>query len=73
VNSVVVFLLTRWWEVVGNSELVKSGINRLSNTEWWKEKTSKKMTLQLEVTNTGTLNLGPINTGTKPPVMHLVF
>jgi hypothetical protein len=41
--------LWRWWEVVGNSELVKSGINRLSNTEWWKEKTSKKMTLQLEV------------------------
>jgi hypothetical protein len=40
--------LWRWWEVVGNSELVKSGINRLSNTEWWKEKTSKKMTLQLE-------------------------
>lgn len=41
----------RWWEVVGNSELVKSGINRLSNTEWWKEKTSKKMTLQLEITS----------------------
>ena len=39
----------RWWEVVGNSELVKSGINKLSNSEWWKQKTSKKMTLQLEV------------------------
>jgi len=45
----IIYLLWRWWEVVGNSELVKSGINRLSNTEWWKEKTSKKMTLQLEV------------------------
>jgi len=40
---------TRWWEVVGNSELVKSGINKLSNSEWWKQKTSKKMTLHLEV------------------------
>eukprot|EP00092_Neocalanus_flemingeri_P015037 GFUD01016241.1.p1 GENE.GFUD01016241.1~~GFUD01016241.1.p1 ORF type:complete len:991 (+),score=217.81 GFUD01016241.1:98-3070(+) len=39
----------RWWEVVGNSELVKSGINKLSNSEWWKQKTSKKMTLQLEI------------------------
>ena len=39
----------RWWEVVGNSELVKSGINKLSNSEWWKQKTSKKMTLHLEV------------------------
>ena len=41
--------LSRWWEVVGNSEIVKTGINRLSNSEWWKAKTSKKMTLQLEV------------------------
>ncbi|XP_023346164.1 testis-expressed protein 2 isoform X2 [Eurytemora carolleeae] len=40
---------TRWWEMVGNSEIVKTGINRLSNSEWWKAKTSKKMTLQLEV------------------------
>jgi len=40
---------TRWWEMVGNSELVKTGIHRLSNSEWWKAKTSKKMTLQLEV------------------------
>jgi len=39
----------RWWEVVGNSELVKSGINKLSNSEWWKQKTSKKMTLHLEI------------------------
>jgi len=41
----------RWWEVVGNSELVKSGINRLSNSEWWKQKTSKKITLHLEITS----------------------
>ena len=41
--------LSRWWEMVGNSEIVKTGINRLSNSEWWKAKTSKKMTLQLEV------------------------
>ena len=40
---------SRWWEVVGNSDIVKSGINKLSNSEWFKEKTSKKMTLQLEV------------------------
>jgi len=40
---------TRWWEMVGQSDLVKTGINRLSNSEWWKAKTSKKMTLQLEV------------------------
>jgi len=39
----------RWWEVVGNSELVKSGINKLSNSDWWKQKTSKKMTLHLEI------------------------
>jgi len=42
---------SRWWEVVGNSDIVKSGINKLSNSEWFKEKTSKKMTLQLEVTS----------------------
>ena len=35
--------------MVGQSDLVKTGINRLSNSEWWKAKTSKKMTLQLEV------------------------
>jgi len=39
----------RWWEVVGNSEIVKSGIKRVSNSEWWKQKTSKKMTLHLEI------------------------
>jgi len=42
---------SRWWEVVGNSELVKSGINKLSNSEWWKQKTSKKITLHLEMTS----------------------
>jgi len=40
---------SRWWEVVGSSEIVKSGINKLSNSEWWKAKTSKKITLYLEV------------------------
>jgi len=39
----------RWWEVVGNSEIVKSGIKRVSNSDWWKQKTSKKMTLHLEI------------------------
>ena len=38
--------------MVGSSELVKSGINRLSNSEWWKSKTSKTMTLHLEVSTT---------------------
>jgi len=48
----------RWWELVGNSELVKSGINRLSNSEWWKAKTSKKVTLHLEIASlTGVLVL----------------
>jgi len=52
----------RWWEVVGNSEIVKSGIKRVSNSEWWKAKTSKKMTLHLEVaslTGTMVLNIPP--------------
>lgn len=40
---------SRWWEVVGSSELVKTGINRLSNSEWWKSKTNKKITLYMEV------------------------
>jgi len=39
----------RWWEVVGNSDIVKSGIKRVSNSDWWKQKTSKKMTLHLEI------------------------
>ena len=39
----------RWWEVVGSSEIVKSSISKLSKSEWFKQKTSKKMTLQLEV------------------------
>merc|ERR1712032_533627 len=39
----------RWWEVVGNSEIVKSGIKRVSNSDWWKQKTSKKMTLHHEI------------------------
>ena len=39
----------RWWEVVGSSEIVKTGISKLSKSEWFKQKTSKKMTLQLEV------------------------
>ena len=39
----------KWWEMVGNSEIVKSSINKLSKSEWFKEKTNKKMTLHLEV------------------------
>ena len=39
----------KWWEVVGNSDIVKSGIKKLSNSEWFKQKNSKKMTLHLEV------------------------
>ena len=39
----------RWWEVVGSSDIVKTGISKLSKSEWFKQKTSKKMTLQLEV------------------------
>ena len=39
----------KWWELVGNSEIVKSSINKLSKSEWFKEKTNKKMTLHLEV------------------------
>merc|ERR1719500_2311302 len=39
----------RWWEVVGSSEIVKSSISKLSKSEWFKQKTSNKMTLQLEV------------------------
>jgi hypothetical protein len=49
----------RWWEVVGNSELVRSGIKRVSNSEWWKQKTSKKMTLHLEIVRW--VPLGPIH------------
>ena len=39
----------KWWEVVGNSDIVKSGIKKLSNSEWFKQKNSKKVTLHLEV------------------------
>ena len=39
----------RWWEVAAQSEFVKSQISKLSKSEWFKEKTSKKMTLHLEV------------------------
>ena len=41
----------KWWEVVGNSDIVKSGIKKLSNSEWFKQKNSKKMTLHLEVSS----------------------
>ena len=39
----------KWWEVVGNSDIVKSGIKKLSNSEWFKQNNSKKVTLHLEV------------------------
>ena len=39
----------KWWEVVSNSDIVKSGIKKLSNSEWFKQKNSKKVTLHLEV------------------------
>jgi len=41
----------KWWEVIGKKEIVQNSIKRLSNSEWFQQKTNKKMTLQLEVSS----------------------
>jgi len=40
----------KWWEIVQENELVKSGLSRLSSTCWWKSKVENmNFTLKLEI------------------------
>jgi len=41
----------KWWEVIGKKEIVQNSLKKLSNSEWFQQKTNKKMTLQLEVSS----------------------